>query len=200
MGTRTIVTTLDDLSGEEGASPIRFAYAGEVLEIDLGEDNMALFEEVMKPFAEKARKVGRLPTMLAGPTRAASGITASGVDNSAVRLWAITQGLPVSARGRIGSEIIDAYKARNNPKPQAPRTEPAIVAPTPKAPTTGNSAPMAKPGPNPAVLHGVTGAESTTAGLTPVRKAPAKKAAATKAPAAKRAPAKKAATPRGPKS
>ena len=58
----------------------------------------------MQPFIDKARK-----------TKGAKGISSakSGVDTAQVREWAREQGLPISDRGRVPAEILDAYREQN---------------------------------------------------------------------------------------
>jgi hypothetical protein len=92
------------------------SFAGRSYEIDLGKKNLAAPEKALKPYIEAARTVGRRgssrPTQKSKPGRSAKG---GALDLSAVRAWADAQGIAVAARGRIASNVMDAFhKAQPN--------------------------------------------------------------------------------------
>ncbi len=82
-----------------------FSLDGRDYEIDLCEKHSQKFDEVLRRFAEKARKVtGRVPR----PKRR----TAAHRQHSAeVRAWAKRNGIAVSDRGRIPAHVIESYDA-----------------------------------------------------------------------------------------
>ena len=99
------VVVSDDLDGSDGAETVNFGFDGVNYEIDLGERNRAKFEKVIAPYIEAGRRIrGSRRT---SPTRQAG----SRIDRAAVRSWAKDQGLHVSERGRISSEIMAQYEA-----------------------------------------------------------------------------------------
>ena len=109
MAQRTILT--DDIDGSEGAETITYMVNGKEYEIDLSEENAERFHDALEPFVSKSREVQRQ----AAPTRRGRGDGrrkggASGrEDIPQIRAWAESQGMDVSARGRVKKEIIDAY-------------------------------------------------------------------------------------------
>ena len=109
MAQKTIVKTFDDLDGseiDEGGKSMTFSLEGTTYEIDLSSKNVTKMREAFAVYTEKARKVsgrgGRGSTKAAEPAP---------LDTRAVRAWAEEQGLEVSARGRLSSELIEQYRA-----------------------------------------------------------------------------------------
>src|SRR5215213_111230 len=106
MAQRVVLT--DDLDGSEATQTISYTIDGQEYEIDLSEDNIQRFHEALEPFVEKSRPVERrlipTPTRRTGQRRSGG----SGRDDIAqIRAWAESQGMDVSARGRVKKEIID---------------------------------------------------------------------------------------------
>jgi Lsr2 len=82
-----------------------FSLDGRDYEIDLCEKHSEKFDEALKRFAEKARKVtGRV-------TRTKRRTAAHRQHSAAIRAWAKRSGIEVSDRGRIPSEVIARYEA-----------------------------------------------------------------------------------------
>jgi hypothetical protein len=105
MATKITVALEDDLDGGPADETVRFAVGGAEYEIDLNKKNAAALRKQLGPFIEHARRAGRRPRRLAG--RTAAGRQRSG----AVRAWAKEQGIAVSARGRIPSDVVEQYEA-----------------------------------------------------------------------------------------
>ncbi|MFI6867826.1 Lsr2 family protein [Nocardia sp. NPDC050406] len=107
MAKKVTVTLVDDYDGESKADEtVYFSLDGMDYEIDLSMKNAGKLREVIEPWAEKARKVGR------AKRKVGSGKTRPAVDreeSTAIREWARAQGHQVSSRGRIPAEIVDAY-------------------------------------------------------------------------------------------
>jgi hypothetical protein len=101
----------DDLDGSEATQTLHYTVDGQEYEIDLSEENVQRFHEALEPFVSKSREVVRQPQ----PARRSRGdgrrrSSASGrEDIPQIRAWAESQGMDVSARGRVKKEIIDAY-------------------------------------------------------------------------------------------
>jgi len=110
-----VVTLLtDDITGKEIATgegeTIDFAFQGYTYTIDLDVKNAKKLRETMAYYIEHARRTGKsnvIPLRRSGEGRRG----ASDVDPSEVRAWAEENGYEVSPRGRIKSEIVEAYKA-----------------------------------------------------------------------------------------
>jgi hypothetical protein len=106
------VMLIDDLDGSEGAETITYTVDGQEYAIDLSEDNAEKFRAALAPFIEKSRPVEQTPVITLAPVRTGRRQSSGGSgrdDIAQIRAWAESQGLDVSARGRIKKEIIDAY-------------------------------------------------------------------------------------------
>jgi hypothetical protein len=131
---QTVITVIDDINGEEGASPEKFGLDGFLYEIDLTDANGQRLRESLAPFITKARRVGRYPY----PTRRAGArvftpapIVTNGNGNGAAdesiamtremnqeirRWWKANYkklGLPVpNERGRIPLKVVAKWRNR----------------------------------------------------------------------------------------
>jgi len=105
MATKVTVALEDDLDGGPADETVRFAFGGADYEIDLSKKNARAFRKQLAPFLDHARKAGR------GPRRRAARTGASRDRSDTIRAWAQTQGLAVSARGRIPARIVEQYEA-----------------------------------------------------------------------------------------
>jgi hypothetical protein len=106
MAQRTIVHLVDDVSGENADETVAFALDGQPYEIDLSAENAARLRDSLAEFVASARKPG-------GTARSARRSASNGRRSGSpdVRAWAKEQGFAVSERGRIPSNVIDAYHA-----------------------------------------------------------------------------------------
>ena len=122
MAQQVNVSFVDDLDGSEADGTVVFGVDGKQYEIDLSVSNAAKLRELFSPFVGAGRKItggSRAPRMT-------SVSRTNREDAKAIREWAGAQGIAVSARGRISSEVLEAYKARDE-KPVA--VEPVVVEP-----------------------------------------------------------------------
>lgn len=109
MAKQTLVTLIDDLDQSEADVQVEFALDGRSYEIDLSEANATRLREALDPFISVARRTGS--------KRSSGGSTASGASrpstdreqNQAIREWAQAQGMKISERGRIPSNVLEAY-------------------------------------------------------------------------------------------
>ncbi|RMI29500.1 histone-like nucleoid-structuring protein Lsr2 [Nocardia stercoris] len=107
MAKKVTVTLVDDYDGKSKADEtVFFSVDGWDYEIDLSLKNSGKLRELLEPWMNSARKVGRSGRK-AGSGRIRSAANAE--QTAAVREWAREQGHQVSSRGRIPSEIMDAY-------------------------------------------------------------------------------------------
>lgn len=84
-----------------------FSLDGRDYEIDLCDKHSQKFDEVMRRFADRARKVsGR-----GGRTKRRT--TAHRRRSAEIRAWAKRSGMEVSDRGRIPSQVISKYEANH---------------------------------------------------------------------------------------
>lgn len=108
MAQKTIVKMYDDLDGSEidaEGKSVSFSFDGTSYEIDLSSKNVAKMREDLGAYIEKARKVSNRGRGAAAKSEPAP------LDTRAVRAWAAEQGIEVSARGRLSSELIEQYRA-----------------------------------------------------------------------------------------
>jgi hypothetical protein len=104
MAKRVITTLEDDLDGTEASETIIFSFDGVEYEIDLNEANARELRRAMNKYTSVARKSSA--RVLPG-RRPVTGVT----DTKAARAWAVANGIPVSARGRIQADVLEQYAA-----------------------------------------------------------------------------------------
>jgi Lsr2 len=102
MARKTTVMLQDDLDGSTGTTTIRFGFQGVEYEIDLNDENAAEMTHWLENYISHGRRVG-------GSKRSPKNGYASKADPKLVREWAAAQGIEISARGRIPSDIQERY-------------------------------------------------------------------------------------------
>ncbi len=112
MVTRTVVRTLDDLDGTEGASTIKFGLDGMNYEIDLNEKNAKKMRDALAKYTTAGRSTGRGFVARRGTPGRATNNAGSVEQNKAIRAWAKREGKDVSDRGRIPQQIVDEFHAK----------------------------------------------------------------------------------------
>ena len=105
MAKQTTVTLVDDLDGSEADEQVEFAVDGRAYEIDLSAANSSRLREALAPFISAARRTGGRRGATAPATRPST----DREQNQAIREWAQQQGLKISERGRIPSNVLEAY-------------------------------------------------------------------------------------------
>jgi hypothetical protein len=124
MAQVTKVRLVDDLDGTEAGESISFTLDGAALEIDLSEENAEKLRGIFAPYVAAARRGDRRPARrrqrvtTASPTPREAPRAASGQ----IREWAAANGFTVSARGRISSEVLQAYENRATAPPDVAGT------------------------------------------------------------------------------
>ncbi|MCX8557985.1 hypothetical protein EB75_04050 [Mycobacterium sp. ST-F2] len=130
MAERIVVQLVDDITGAEitddSGERINFSVRGVDYQIDLSAANVAKFEKALAPYLDAATRVGgrRARTQKAaeptsrpakstsrGRGRKAAKGASSKEQLAAIREWAQENGYDVAARGRIKSDIVEAYHA-----------------------------------------------------------------------------------------
>ena len=107
MAQKISVELTDDTNGKPADETVKFGLDGREFEIDLTSKNAAALRKAFDTYVQHGRRIsGRRPRG-ASPKAAAS----NGTDTRAVREWAMTNGYDISARGRIPSQVVEAYKA-----------------------------------------------------------------------------------------
>lgn len=109
MAQRVNVVLVDDLDGSEANETVKFGLDGSDYEIDLSNDNAAKLREALAVYVGHARRTG-------GRRRSTGGGSAAGRDSSGpsaaeIRAWARENGYDVPERGRVSSEVREAFLA-----------------------------------------------------------------------------------------
>jgi hypothetical protein len=122
MATKVIM--VDDVDGYEGEDVAKrdFEVGGALYTLDLGDANFKKLQEALEslaPFLEKATVVKQ-----AGRSRKSAGDTAAprlrGYSNGDVREWAVSEGIEVSARGKIADDVYEKFVAAHpDARPEA---------------------------------------------------------------------------------
>jgi Lsr2 len=112
---RTVVQLTDDLDGKaipDGkGETVRFGLDSQDYEIDLGEKNAKALRDVVAKYVDAGRRVGG--GSRGGRTRASAPTRTRDYDPKAVRAWAESQGLEVSQRGRVPSDLVTKFQEAN---------------------------------------------------------------------------------------
>lgn len=115
MAQKVVVSLVDDLDQSEADETVEFGLDGATYEIDLSDANASALRERLADYVAHARRSGgrRKSSTAAAPAAASRrGGGRAAVDreqNQAIREWARKQGMTVSERGRIPSEVSEAY-------------------------------------------------------------------------------------------
>lgn len=105
---QTTITLVDDIDGSEADEQVEFAIDGKAYEIDLSTANVSRLRDALAPFVSAARRTGgRRGSASGAATPARAGTDRE--QNQAIREWATQQGMKISERGRIPSNVLEAY-------------------------------------------------------------------------------------------
>lgn len=113
MAKKTIVQLIDDIDGTvlepgEGES-IEFSIDGKSYSIDLTSKNAKALRSALKPYMDHASS--SRSTRRSSRAKKTGGATRSAKELQDIRQWARDKGYTVASRGRIKSEILQAYDA-----------------------------------------------------------------------------------------
>jgi hypothetical protein len=116
MAQRVQIILEDDYDGGEADETVSFALDGAEYEIDLSSANAEKMRAELAGWIGHARKTGgrrRRTPATGGGSGSSSSKAADSTDGagstSEIRAWALANGHEVSSRGRISSEIREAY-------------------------------------------------------------------------------------------
>ncbi len=125
MAQKTVVTLVDDLTGEESEdiTTVEFALDGVTYEIDLDEKNTAELRDALAQYVASARRTGGRRAAGRTSTRRSGGAgtgtpratSPGGYDRETskqIREWARTEGFEVSDRGRVPNNVVEAWESR----------------------------------------------------------------------------------------
>lgn len=100
MAQRVQVILEDDVDGGPANETVRFSVDGADYEIDLSEKNAQRLRDAIAPWVGHARKSN---------SRRKTNRTDRGAATD-VRAWAKANGMPVNSRGRVPTEVREAYE------------------------------------------------------------------------------------------
>jgi hypothetical protein len=121
MAQKTIVTLVDDLTGEEAEdiTTVEFALDGVTYEIDLDDKNSTRLRDALADYIAAARRTGgrrssgrRRSGAGTGTPRATSPGGYDRETSKQIRQWAKAQGFEVSDRGRVPNNVVEAWEAQ----------------------------------------------------------------------------------------
>jgi hypothetical protein len=110
MAQKVVVSLVDDLDGGKAAETVEFGLDGKNYEIDLSAKNAKKLRDAVSSYVAAARRPSRQTRR---SPRAASSNGSAAADreqNQAIREWARGQGMEVSDRGRIPTDVVEAYR------------------------------------------------------------------------------------------
>jgi hypothetical protein len=106
---KTVVEWVDDIDGSSASETVTFTIDGSRYEIDLSEKNAAKLRDVMSGWIEAGRRSGHRRVRASNAKNDPS-------ESTNARKWAIDNGFDVGPRGRLRSEVLDAYRSRTTEK------------------------------------------------------------------------------------
>ncbi|MFO7192966.1 MULTISPECIES: Lsr2 family protein [Thermocrispum] len=113
MAQKVLVSLIDDLDGSDADETVEFGLDGVTYQIDLSAKNAKNLRDALAKYVQHARRAGGRKR----PARSASASKSASVDreqNQAIRAWARKNGYAVSDRGRIPTEVVEAYHKKKN--------------------------------------------------------------------------------------
>ena len=126
MAKITNITLVDDLDGGRADETVTFTLDGKEFEIDLSAKHATELREAFAPFVGAARRASS-GSGRRSYARVSSSSGKTREENAAIREWAVSAGFQVSERGRIPSNVLEAYANRGasaaapEPEKDAPR-------------------------------------------------------------------------------
>ena len=104
MAQKVNIVLVDDIDGSEATETVTFGLDGTSYEIDLNDKNAKALRDALAKYVAAARRAG-------GRSAAAKRRTQLGTSAREIRDWARSTGRQVPDRGRIPSEIREAFEA-----------------------------------------------------------------------------------------
>ena len=103
MAQKVNIVLVDDIDHTDADETVTFGLDGKNYEIDLNTKNANALREALAPYIGHARRAG------GGARRSSSRGGSSRSSAGDIREWAKANGFEVSERGRISSEVREAY-------------------------------------------------------------------------------------------
>ncbi|HEU0089938.1 MAG TPA: Lsr2 family protein [Pseudonocardiaceae bacterium] len=116
MARKTVVTMVDDLTGEEAENigTVEFALDGVTYELDLSDENATKLRNALAQYTDAGRRIGGRRRAGRAPGRGTKGGATASYNREtlkSIRDWAKQHGHNVSDRGRLPAEVVQAWEA-----------------------------------------------------------------------------------------
>lgn len=108
MARQVIERLVDDIDGSEATQSVTFGVDGHGYQIDLNDQHANELRAKLSPFLEVARRVREESSRGRAGAR---GPVGDKDRNSAIRQWALDEGVELPSRGRIAGSVQQAYDA-----------------------------------------------------------------------------------------
>lgn len=115
MAQKVVVSLVDDIDGGVAEETVEFALDGRRYEIDLSDTNAKGLRDVVAPYLASARRASGGARGGAAAPRRQQRPAVDKEQNTAIRNWARQRGLNVSDRGRIPSDVVEAFHKEHAP-------------------------------------------------------------------------------------
>ena len=106
MAQKVNIVLVDDIDGSDASETVAFGLDGSSYEIDLNDKNAAALRDALSAYVGHARKVSTR-----GRRTSRTTTTTSGPSARELRDWARSNGYEVSDRGRVPTEVREAFDA-----------------------------------------------------------------------------------------
>jgi len=100
------IILIDDIDGGEADETVRFGLDGVQYEIDLSEAHASELRAALADYTSAARRSSQTKQQ-----RSSAPAPSRNQEAAQIREWAKENGYNVSSRGRVNSEIVEAYRA-----------------------------------------------------------------------------------------
>ncbi|WP_447646950.1 histone-like nucleoid-structuring protein Lsr2 [Nocardioides zeae] len=110
MAQKVHIVLVDDIDGSEATETVTFGLDGVTYEIDLNDEHAAALRDAVAPYVGHARRAGGQRRQRSS-SRSSSAAASDGPSTKEIREWARENGWDVPERGRVSSEIREAYDA-----------------------------------------------------------------------------------------
>ncbi|SDR76927.1 Lsr2 protein [Friedmanniella luteola] len=110
MAQRVQIILEDDYDGGEADETVSFALDGAEYEIDLSSENAQKLRDEFAAWIGHARKTGGRRRRVTNGASAKAADSDGAGSTSEIRAWAQANGHDVSSRGRVSSEVREAYE------------------------------------------------------------------------------------------
>ena len=104
MAQKVKIILIDDLDGGEADETVKFGIDGTQYEIDLSSAHAEELRSTLSSYVSGGRRESQ-------PKQRQTAPAARNQEAAQIREWAKSNGYNVSSRGRVNSEIIEAYRA-----------------------------------------------------------------------------------------